>query len=427
MRPFGKFQSFLLSAAVILGIVLQWTPVPAYAYDRNTDRPGGDYTSSELPSADPRLCAARCEIDNQCAAWSYTAPGVQGPAARCSLKNGIPAAVANNNAASDIRPFEYGTDRPGSDYSNFELQTPNPAMCAARCSNDAQCQAWSYVQPGVQGTLARCWLKNAVPPATAAAFAVSGVRSFEYDTDRPGSDYSNFELTQADPAACAARCAGDAQCQGWTYVMPGVQGPSAHCWLKNAVPPSVAADFAVSGVRAHEPGFDRPGGDYNNFTLDAPDPQLCAARCAGDSQCAAWTYSKPGATVGGLASCSLKNSAPPQTPSVVAVSGLRAGPPQAPPTGLCPTPPNFAGLWNEARDLGTIVLTQTGSRVEGTYTNSGGGTLDGTVTGCVWQGEWINSDKVRRGTFRVVLSQDGKAFNGTWETTGAGGRIDATR
>ncbi len=348
MRPFGKLNSFLLLAAVFLGIAGQLAPVTGFTYDRNTDRPGGDYTSSEVPGNDPRVCAARCEIESQCLAWSYTPPGVQGPAARCSLKNTVPAPVANSNAVSDVRPFEYNTNRLGSNYTDFDLPVANPAMCAARCSGDAQCQAWSYVIPGVQGALAHCWLKNAVPSATAANFTVSGVRSYEYDTDRAGSDYTNFELQQADPAACAARCSGDAQCRAWTYVIPGVQGPGARCWLKSAVPPSVAADFAVSGVRGFEYDIDRRGGDYNDFALDAPDPQLCAARCAGDSQCAAWTYLKPGTTVGGGARCSLKNSVPPQTPSVAAVSGLRAGaPPLAGGTG------SYAGCFPDdaTRDL----------------------------------------------------------------------------
>ena len=429
MKSSAKFHFLLLFVGALLGSALQLAPAPGLAYELNTDRPGGDFTNADVPGNDPRICASRCEIEGQCLAWSYNLPGVQGPAARCWLKNSVPAAVANNNAVSDIRPFEYGIDRPGNDYTSFDLQFANPAQCAARCSGEAQCQVWTFVQPGVQGTLARCWLKNAVPPATtAAAFAVSGVRSYEYDTDRPGGDYTNFDLPNADPQLCAARCAGDAQCQAWTYVIPGAQGSSARCWLKNAVPPSAARDFTVSGVRAFEYDIDRPGGDYNDVALDAPDPQLCAARCVGDSQCVAWTYRKPGSVVDGLAHCSLKNSAPPQTPSVFAVSGLRTGTAPPPPQmGQCPNPPNFAGSWTDPVSLGNIGLAQTGNRVSGNYTGSGGGRLDGTIEGCVWQGEWINNDNVRRGTFRVELSQDGQAFNGTWETTGAGGRINATR
>ena len=331
MRPFGKLNSLLLLAAVFLGIAGQLAPATSFAYDRNTDRPGGDYTSSEVPGNDPRICASRCEIESQCLAWSHAAPGVLGPVARCTLKNTVPAPVAANNVASDARPFEYNTNRPGSNYAEFDLQFAFPAQCATRCSGDAQCQAWTYVPPVAQGTPARCSLKNAVPAAIYSFSAVSGVRSYEYDTDRPSGDYTNFDLPNADPQLCAARCVSDAQCKAWTYVIPGAQGSSARCWLKNAVPPSVAADFAVSGVRGFEYDIDRRGGDYNEFALDAPDPQLCAARCAGDSQCAAWTYLKPGTTVGGGARCSLKNSAPPQTPSVAAVSGLRAG--ATPPAG----------------------------------------------------------------------------------------------
>ncbi len=424
-----RFHFWQLLVAALLGSALHMTSAPGLAFTLNTDRPGGDFTSSDVPGNDPRICAFRCEIEGQCLAWSYTPPGVLQPVARCTLKNTVPAPVAANNVVSDVRPFEYSTDRPGNNYTNFELQFASPAQCAARCSSEAQCQAWTYVQPGVQGTLARCWLKNAVPPATTAAFAVSGVRSYEYDTDRSGNDYTNFDLPTADPQLCAARCSGDAQCRAWTYVAPGAQGSSAHCWLKNAVPLSAARDFTVSGVRAFEYDIDRPGGDYNDVALNAPDPQLCAARCAGDSQCVAWTYKKPGANVDGLAHCALKNSAPPQTPSVFAVSGLRPGgtTPPPPPTGQCTNPPNFAGNWTDPVSLGSVALTQTGNRVSGTYTGSGGGRLDGTIVGCVWQGEWINSDNVRRGTFRVELSQNGQAFNGTWETTGAGGRIEAIR
>lgn len=428
MRLSAKFHSLLLLVAMSFGITMQFVPTASFAYDRNTDRPGGDYTSSEVPGNDPRICASRCEIESQCLAWSYTLPGVPEPAARCTLKNVVTAPVAVNNVVSDVRPFEENTDRPGNDYTNFELPTANPAQCAARCSGDTQCQSWTYVRPGVQGALARCWLKDGTPPPIAAEFAVSGVLGYEYDTDRQGGDYTNFPLPQANPQLCFERCNGDSQCRAWTYVIPGVQGADAHCWLKSTVPASAAADFAISGVRGFEYDFDRPGGDYNDVALDAPDPQLCAARCASDSLCAAWTYRKPGATDDGLAHCTLKNTVPPQTPSVFAVSGLRPGAPQPPTAGQCPNPPNFAGRWNDPVSLGNVELAQTGNRVSGTYTGGdGGGTLDGTIEGCIWQGEWINNDNVRRGTFRVELSQDGQAFNGTWETTGAGGTINATR
>jgi hypothetical protein len=71
----------------------------------------------------------------------------------------------------------------------------------------------------------------------------------EHDTDRPGGDYSSFDLALADPAACQAACRSAAMCLAWTYVAPGVQGPNARCWLKSQVPAAMANSCCVSGVK----------------------------------------------------------------------------------------------------------------------------------------------------------------------------------
>ncbi len=55
-------------------------------------------------------------------------------------------------------------DRPGGDYANFDLNGTYPSDCRDACAKDSKCQAWTYVQPGVQGPKARCWLKASVPP-----------------------------------------------------------------------------------------------------------------------------------------------------------------------------------------------------------------------------------------------------------------------
>jgi hypothetical protein len=54
------------------------------------DRFGGDLRSIELP-ADPsgKSCAADCEEEAQCRAWTYVRPGYIGPAASCFLKDRI--------------------------------------------------------------------------------------------------------------------------------------------------------------------------------------------------------------------------------------------------------------------------------------------------------------------------------------------------
>lgn len=79
-----------------------------------------------------------------------------------------------------------------------------------------------------------------------AAAQMSGV-ALEADTDRPGSDYLDFDLPD-DPQQCARACASDPQCRAFTFVRPGVQGDSARCWLKQAVPASRSSDCCVSGV-----------------------------------------------------------------------------------------------------------------------------------------------------------------------------------
>jgi|GEM_PF-6999248 hypothetical protein len=70
--------------------------------------------------------------------------------------------------------IEPNSDRPGSDYRNFNLSTPDFRLCFEACNLDTVCQAYTYVPPGVQGPQARCWLKNAVPGSRVVSAMVSG-------------------------------------------------------------------------------------------------------------------------------------------------------------------------------------------------------------------------------------------------------------
>jgi hypothetical protein len=72
--------------------------------------------------------------------------------------------------------LEYDVDRPGSDYNGFDLADANPQSCRARCANDGKCRAFTFVRPGIQGRLARCYLKNAVPQRRTDRCCVSGVK-----------------------------------------------------------------------------------------------------------------------------------------------------------------------------------------------------------------------------------------------------------
>lgn len=60
--------------------------------------------------------------------------------------------------------------------------------------------------------------------------------SLQPGIDRMGSDYRGFALDQADPQVCRQACIGEAACRAYTYVNPGLKGPKAMCFLKNAVP-----------------------------------------------------------------------------------------------------------------------------------------------------------------------------------------------
>lgn len=74
-------------------------------------------------------------------------------------------------------------------------------------------------------------------------------KGMEYNTDRMGSDYRNFDLTRANPALCQTRCSREARCKAWTYVKPGIQGPKARCWLKTSVPVAKPNACCVSGLK----------------------------------------------------------------------------------------------------------------------------------------------------------------------------------
>ncbi len=71
----------------------------------------------------------------------------------------------------------------------------------------------------------------------------------EFKTDRPGGDYRDFELPNADPKACAAACARDKDCKAWTYGKPGAGGEKAHCWLKDQIPEPSEDENCISGIK----------------------------------------------------------------------------------------------------------------------------------------------------------------------------------
>ncbi|MHC5671840.1 PAN domain-containing protein [Nostoc sp.] len=70
---------------------------------------------------------------------------------------------------------EFGRNRGGSDYTSFATDG-FASICQQSCINDSNCSAYTYVRPGVQGSNAVCWLKNAAPASTPDSGCVSGVK-----------------------------------------------------------------------------------------------------------------------------------------------------------------------------------------------------------------------------------------------------------
>lgn len=73
------------------------------SWEPSTDRAGSDYRNFNLASPHPEDCQVACNSDSHCRAWTYVRPGVQGPQARCWLKNHVPAARHDTCCISGIK------------------------------------------------------------------------------------------------------------------------------------------------------------------------------------------------------------------------------------------------------------------------------------------------------------------------------------
>jgi hypothetical protein len=154
--------------------------------------------------------------------------------------------------AAEGLSWEPNTDRPGSDYRDFDVKLPQE--CREACARDPQCRAFSD-----RG--GRCWLKQAAPNAVTDSCCTSGAKGIgpdmpppappttsdlglEAGIDRPGSDYRHFDAASAED--CRDACAPEARCRAFAF-RGGV------CWLKQSAPHPVHDKCCVSGSRLGEP------------------------------------------------------------------------------------------------------------------------------------------------------------------------------
>lgn len=125
------------------------------------------------------------------------------------------------------------------------------------------CRAWCDAHNKTENSQGKCYLKCDVYWAcngsdsteetcrdTKAAERPSPQlpAGMEDNSDRPGSDFGSFTVSPGSPAACQNACRKDSRCKAWTYVRPRIQGPSAVCYLKSAMPPAMPNKCCISGV-----------------------------------------------------------------------------------------------------------------------------------------------------------------------------------
>lgn len=174
-----------LLQALMIGLFAMTGAVPEVRAQEGYDRPGGDYLNFAVRGGDPAACAARCERESRCRAWSFSYPS-NWAGAICWLKSAVTAPVENDCCTSGVRgaavveprnaELEVGIDRQGGDYRNFDTPPdPSGAACAAACKADNRCRAWTYVRPGYIGPGARCFLKSQVKAPRRKPCCISGV------------------------------------------------------------------------------------------------------------------------------------------------------------------------------------------------------------------------------------------------------------
>jgi V8-like Glu-specific endopeptidase len=109
---------------------------------------------------------------------------------------------------------------------------------------------------------------------------------YEVGFDRPGPSYQTFPA--ADPWECLDACNRDHHCRSFTF---GAIASTEVCQLKQGVGDLTPSAGMIAGLpTVSEWGIARPGGDYSDFAITEDRVELCAAACARDSWCLAYTY-----------------------------------------------------------------------------------------------------------------------------------------
>ena len=150
------------------------------------DRRGGDYLNFQIRNGDPAVCAARCERDARCRAWSFSYPRTDNALAACWLKSQVPPRVEDKCCVSGVRgagvieprrgAIEYSIDRIGGDYRNFETAPDaEGAPCKAACEGENKLPRLDLCAARLYRASARCYLKDKITRPRHKPCCISGV------------------------------------------------------------------------------------------------------------------------------------------------------------------------------------------------------------------------------------------------------------
>ncbi len=99
-------KSWLTAGIVLLAGLTgyQYWQLTRWNLELNTDRIGADYNNMYISKPDPDLCKQICAVDEQCQAFTYVRPGLEGDRARCYFKNGVPSPSLREGRSSSVKP-----------------------------------------------------------------------------------------------------------------------------------------------------------------------------------------------------------------------------------------------------------------------------------------------------------------------------------
>src|SRR5262249_26392758 len=100
MRSLAMIRSLsILACCVVLGTIA----VIGARAQSGTNRYGGDYARFVVNSGDPEQCAARCEREQRCRAWTFSYPRTAGSSAICWLKSSVTPRVEDPCCVSGVK------------------------------------------------------------------------------------------------------------------------------------------------------------------------------------------------------------------------------------------------------------------------------------------------------------------------------------